>query len=201
MWCFVLEWGVRIILFRVVVRGLWSTLTYLLCILCSIIRLALFLRSSRLDHFNTLSMFVTLLVSDSHFEQTLRLTFEQFLFYVWGFCHGCHIAEQYSTWGRTFVLYAASFCCLFCVLTFRLMNLILFSALLVIVFMWDDQLRLLLIVIRYILRCLWFWEWCHEVCMGTFSLCFLRTSHLAGLNSIAHSFSQFLNCYSWRLCA
>jgi len=40
---------------------------------------------------------------------------------------GCHIVEQYSTWVRTYVLYAASFCYLFCVLTFRLMNLILFG--------------------------------------------------------------------------
>jgi len=35
---------------------------------------------------------------------------------------------------------------LLCVLTFRLMNLRLFLALFVIVFMWDDQLRLLLMV-------------------------------------------------------
>jgi len=39
-----------------------------------------------------------------------------------------------------------SIICLFCVLTFRLMNLRLFLALFVIVFMWDDQLRLLLIL-------------------------------------------------------
>ena len=55
------------------------------------------------------------------------------------------MVEQYSIWGRTYVLYAASFSCLFCVLTFRLMNLRLFVALFVIVFMWDNQLRLLLI--------------------------------------------------------
>jgi len=56
------------------------------------------------------------------------------------------MVEQYSTWGRTYVLYAASFSCLLCVLTFRLMNLRLFLALFQIVFMWDDQLRSLLIV-------------------------------------------------------
>ena len=33
MWCFVFEWGMRNLLFRVVVRWLWSTLTCLLCIL------------------------------------------------------------------------------------------------------------------------------------------------------------------------
>ena len=38
------------------------------------------------------------------------------------------MVEQYSTWGRTYVLYAASFSCLFCVLTFRLINLRLFLA-------------------------------------------------------------------------
>ena len=53
------------------------------------------------------------------------MAFEPFLFCV---------VEQYSTWGRTYVLYTASFSCLFCVLTFRLMNLRLFLALFVIVF-------------------------------------------------------------------
>ena len=46
---FSFEWGIRNLLFRVVVRWLWSTLTCLLCILCSIMRLAWFLanRSDR----------------------------------------------------------------------------------------------------------------------------------------------------------
>jgi len=72
------------------------------------------------------------LCSDIHFEHT-------FLPWV---TYGWTIFDR----GRTYILYAASFSCLFCVLTFRLMNIRLFLALFVIVFMWDDQLRLLQIV-------------------------------------------------------
>jgi len=73
MWCFVFEWEKRNLLFRVVVRWLWSTLTCLLCILCSIVRLAWFLRCSRVDHFNSLSMFVTLLVYSSQVKSNISL--------------------------------------------------------------------------------------------------------------------------------
>jgi len=44
------------------------------------------------------------------------------------------VVEQYSTWGRTYVLYTASFSCLVCVLTYHMMTLKLFLALFVIVF-------------------------------------------------------------------
>jgi len=73
------------------------------------------------------------------------------------FCHRCHMVEQYSTWGRTYVLYAASFSCLFCVLTFRLMNLRLFLALLVIVFVWDYQVspRYFAFSVGVVIKCIW----------------------------------------------
>jgi len=139
-WCLVL----RNLLFGVVVRWLrwvWSTLTCLLCILCtfSIVRLAGFLRCSRVDHFNSLSIFVALLVKGQSFWTYIAANLWTIsILCVRCFCQGCHMVEQYSTWGLTYVLYAAYFSCLFCVLTFCLMHLRLFLTLFVIMFIWDD---------------------------------------------------------------
>ena len=55
------------------------------------------------------------------------------------------MVEQYATW-CTYVLYAASFSCLFYVLTFRLINKSQTVLTLYVMFMSDDQLRLPLII-------------------------------------------------------
>ena len=111
-------------------------------------RMAWFLRCSRLDHFNSLSMFVTL-----HACVVIVILI---IPCGWPLNHFYSMCEVFLPWvsygltifyqGVTYVLYVASFSCLFCVLTFRLMNRRLFLALIVIVFMGCDQLRLLLIV-------------------------------------------------------
>jgi len=87
MWCFVFEWGIRNLLFGVVVRRLWSTLTCLLCSLCSIVRLAWFLREMKTTvwakwiHTNTMH-YVTSANLDLLFNGILNEYFRHFtIFY------------------------------------------------------------------------------------------------------------------------
>ena len=113
----------------------------------SIVRLAWFLRCSRVAPFKKLSEHVcdtAIIVS----EHTLRLTFEPFLFYVWG------VSAMGAIWLNNIrpgdvhmfcmqpLLQKCSCLIVLCFVIF--MNLRLFLALIVIVFLWYDQLRLLL---------------------------------------------------------
>ena len=64
MWCFVFEWGIRNLLFHVVVIWLWLTLTCLLCILCSM----------------NLRLFLALFVIVFMWDDQLRLLLRYFVF-------------------------------------------------------------------------------------------------------------------------